>query len=110
MSGLPIASDAPEGHGLFCPLEKNSSDDSKEIVHPQVLLRIPCYDLSPVRALAMDPGIAPGASSENSSHALTGGEYKTREHIHRDMADSRLLANPTSRGRVADPDPDWDRL
>ncbi len=58
----------------------------------------------------MDPGITPGASSENSSHALTGGEYKTREHIHRDMADSRLLANPTSRGRVADPDPDWDRL
>ena len=58
----------------------------------------------------MDPGITPGASSENSSHALTGGEYKTREHIHRDMDDSRLLANPTSRGRVADPDPDWDRL
>jgi len=27
---------------------------------------------------------------------LTGGEYKTQEHIHRDMSDSRLLAIPTS--------------
>ncbi len=32
-------------------------------------------------------------------------EYKTQEHIHRDMADSRLLAIPTSRRRVAAFDP-----
>jgi len=36
---------------------------------------------------------------------LTGGEYKTQEHIHRTIADMRLLAIPTSRGRVADLDP-----
>jgi hypothetical protein len=29
-------------------------------------------------------------------HELTGGEYKTQEHIHRDMSDSRLLAIPAS--------------
>ena len=29
----------------------------KEIVHPQVLLRIPCYDLSPVSSPTMDPHI-----------------------------------------------------
>jgi len=41
---------------------------------------------------------------------LTGGVYKARERIHRIIADMRLLANPTSRGRVADPDPNCDQL
>jgi hypothetical protein len=36
---------------------------------------------------------------------VTGGVYKARERIHRSVADLRLLATPTSRGRVADPDP-----
>ncbi len=35
---------------------------------------------------------------------------KARERIHRAMADARLLANPASWGRVADPSPNWDRL
>lgn len=68
----------------------------KEIVHPQVLLRIPCYDFSPVRSPTMGPSITEGTSDITSSHAVTGGEYKTQEHIHRDMSDSRLLAIPTS--------------
>jgi len=41
---------------------------------------------------------------------LTGGVYKARERIHRSVADLRLLANPTSRSRVSDFDPNWDRL
>jgi len=45
-----------------------------------------------------------------SFHGLTGGVYKARERIHRVIADTRLLANPTSRGRVAGPDPNCDRL
>src|SRR4029077_9060900 len=36
---------------------------------------------------------------------VTGGVYKARERMHRDVADSRLLATPTSWGRVADPNP-----
>jgi len=44
-------------------------------------------------------------SGTSSFHGLTGGVYKARERIHRVIADTRLLANPTSRGRVADPDP-----
>jgi len=42
-------------------------------------------------------------------HGLTGGVYKARERIHRVIADTRLLANPTSRGRVADlyPNCEW---
>ena len=45
-------------------------------------------------------------SGETHSHGVTGGVYKARERIHRDNADSRLLAIPTSRSRVADFDPD----
>ena len=36
---------------------------------------------------------------------LTGGVYKTRERIHRDVADSRLLAIPASWRRVAASNP-----
>ena len=36
---------------------------------------------------------------------LMGGEYKTRERIHRSMADLRLLAIPTSWSRVSDSNP-----
>ena len=78
----------------------------KKIVHPQVLLRIPCYDFSPVSSPTMDPSITDGASDITTSHAVTGGEYKTQEHIHRDISDSRLLAIPTSWSRVADSNPD----
>jgi hypothetical protein len=45
-------------------------------------------------------------SGATHSHGVTGGVYKARERIHRDNADSRLLAIPTSRSRVADYDPD----
>ena len=41
---------------------------------------------------------------------VTGGVYKARERIHRRTADRRLLAIPTSRSRVADSDPDYERL
>jgi len=46
-----------------------------------------------------------GDSGIASSLDVTGGEYKTRERIQRAVADTRLLAIPTSWGRVADPNP-----
>ena len=46
-------------------------------------------------------------SGAPSSLDLTGGEYKTWERIHRSIADLRLLAIPTSWGRVADLNPNW---
>ncbi len=88
--------------------EKKLKDIYKEIVHPQVLLRIPCYDFSPVKDPTMGPLITRGTSDITFSHAVTGGEYKTQEHIHRNMSDLRLLAIPTSWGRVAALNPDWD--
>ena len=45
------------------------------------------------------------ASGATHSHGVTGGVYKARERIHRSVADLRLLATPTSWGRVADPNP-----
>ena len=69
----------------------------KEVFHPQVLLRIPCYDLLPISSITVVPPLAgKGPSGAPAFHELTGGEYKTQEHIHRGMADPRLLAIPTS--------------
>ena len=85
----------------------------KEVIQPQVPLRLPCYDFTPVTNPAVVSALLavrlPTSGAVNS-HGVTGGVYKTRERIHRDMADSRLLAIPTSRSRVADCDPDYDRL
>ena len=74
---------------------------------PHLPVRLPCYDLAPVTTFALD-GALPPASGARGSHGLTGGVYKARERIHRAMADARLLANPASWGRVADPNPNYD--
>jgi hypothetical protein len=86
------------------------ADSVKEVIQPQVPLRLPCYDFAPVTALAFG-GLAPVArvptptSGAHSSHGVTGGVYKARERIHRGVADPRLLAIPASRRRVAASDP-----
>ena len=82
----------------------------KEVIQPQVLLRLPCYDLVPVTGLTVGAapppkGVRPTTSRAPNFRGLTGGVYKARAHIHRGVADPRLLAIPTSRGRVAAPDP-----
>ncbi len=76
----------------------------KEVFHPQVHLRIPCYDFIPIKGFTLGPQNR-GTLGAPFFHDMTGGEYKTQEQIHRTMADMRLLAIPTSRGRVADLDP-----
>ena len=65
---------------------------------------MPCYDLLLITDLTVAPANA-GSSGTVSFPELTGGEYKVRERIHRDMADSRLLAIPASWSRVADSNP-----
>ena len=44
----------------------------------------------------MVPSIIEGVSGAPTFHDVTGGEYKTQEHIQRNEADLRLLAIPTS--------------
>ena len=80
----------------------------KEVIHPHVPVGIPCYDLTPITSPTLGAFLLTvriTTSSKTSSHGLTGGVYKTRERIHRDIADSRLLAIPASWSRVADSNP-----
>ena len=80
----------------------------KEVFQPHLPVRLPCYDLAPVTGITFVRSLRLHASGTPGFHGLTGGVYKARERIHRAMADARLLANPTSRSRVADSDPNWD--
>ena len=78
------------------------------MIHPHVLVGMPCYDLTPIISPTLDGSlltVMPPALGITNSHGLTGGVYKPRERIHRDMADSRLLAIPASWSRVADSNP-----
>ncbi len=74
----------------------------KEVIQPQVPLRLPCYDLVPIRSFTFGACLAaPATSGTPPFGGLTGGVYKAQEHIHRRVADRRLLAIPASCGRVA---------
>ena len=58
----------------------------KEVIQPQVPLRLPCYDFTPVTVHSLEPcllAVGSGASGANDSHGVTGGVYKARERIHR---------------------------
>ena len=60
----------------------------KEVIHPHVLVGIPCYDFTPIICPTLDGSllaVKPPASGITNSHGVTGGVYKTRERIHRNM-------------------------
>ena len=67
----------------------------KEVIHRQLPLPMPCYDLAPVTSFGLGPDKS-GTSAASRFHGLTGGVYKTRERIQRTVADMRLLAIPAS--------------
>jgi hypothetical protein len=80
----------------------------KEVIQPHLPVRLPCYDFVPIANPTFDgslPRVGPPASGVTDFRDVTGGVYKARERIHRSVADLRLLATPTSWGRVADPNP-----
>ena len=69
---------------------KNSLLDflRKEVIQPHLPIRLPCYDFTPV----INPAFGSSFLSVRSltsgvadSHGVTGGVYKTRERIHRDI-------------------------
>ena len=82
----------------------------KEVFQPHLPVRLPCYDLAPVTSFTLGRSSRSRTLGTPSFHGLTGGVYKARERIHRAMADARLLANPASWGRVADPNPNYEAL
>lgn len=53
----------------------------KEVIHPQLPLRMPCYDFTPITSFTFVPLSEP--SGAPSFRGVTGGEYKTRERIQR---------------------------
>ena len=62
----------------------------KEVIQPQVLLRLPCYDFTPITSNTVGvclpaSGIGSTTSSIADFRGVTGGVYKARERIHRDM-------------------------
>ena len=60
----------------------------KEVIQPQVPLRLPCYDFTPVADLTVVGcllAVSAPASGKTNSHGVTGGVYKARERIHRGM-------------------------
>ena len=80
----------------------------KEVIHPHVPVRIPCYDFTPIANHTLGASllaVRPATSGATNSRGVTGGVYKTRERIHRNIADLRLLAIPTSCTRVAEYNP-----
>ena len=81
----------------------------KEVIQPQLPLRLPCYDFTPIIDPTFDgcllKEVSPPASGIANFRGVTGGVYKARERIHRGDADPRLLAIPASCSRVADYNP-----
>ncbi len=60
----------------------------KEVIQPQVPLRLPCYDFTPVmnhKVVSALPKVKLPTSFATHSHGVTGGVYKARERIHRDI-------------------------
>ena len=76
-------------HLLHClGLDGHISEDTwaigfslrKEVIQPQVLLRLPCYDFTPI----MNHTLGPLRETSSTIHFrdVTGGVYKARERIH----------------------------
>ena len=60
----------------------------KEVIQPQVPLRLPCYDFTPVighTVVSVLLTVRLPTSGATNSHGVTGGVYKARERIHRGM-------------------------
>ena len=58
----------------------------KEVIQPQLPLRLPCYDFTPITDPTLDGSllaVRPPASGVAGFRGVTGGVYKAREHIHR---------------------------
>ena len=60
----------------------------KEVIQPQVLLQLPCYDFTPITKFTIESwplSVTSPSSSAPGFRDVTGGVYKARERIHRGM-------------------------
>ena len=86
----------PDGHPRINQTDKDRcvntwrvvSQSFKEVIQPQVPLGLPCYDFTPVMnhsVVIVPPKVRLTTSGATHSHGVTGGVYKARERIHRDI-------------------------
>ena len=57
----------------------------KEVIQPQVPLRLPCYDFIPITTHTLGDSllaVRTPTSGADGFHDVTGGVYKARERIH----------------------------
>ena len=80
----------PKAGVINCPGAYRSSKSSgiprKEVIQPQLPLRLPCYDFTPIMNYTLDGcflAVSSPASSATHFRDVTGGVYKARERIHR---------------------------
>ncbi len=74
-NGYRVYTQRDSSHGLF----------RKEVIQPQVLLRLPCYDFTPIMSHTLGRCLlAVSARTSSTTHFrdVTGGVYKARERIH----------------------------
>ncbi len=60
----------------------------KEVIQPQVPLRLPCYDFTPIISPTVDGSflaVRSPVSGKTNFRGVTGGVYKARERIHPGM-------------------------
>ena len=86
----------------------------KEVIQPHLPVRLPCYDFTPLTNHTFDTSLpARGWAGGFGCNRLGWCDGRCVQgpgtHSPR-RADPRLLATPTSRGRVAAPGPNWGRL
>ena len=71
-------------HHILFPFRRSF----KEVIQPQVPLWLPCYDFTPVinhTVVIALIAVKLATSGAIHSHGVTGGVYKARERIHRDI-------------------------
>ena len=71
-----------------CERSNRAAVSRKEVIQPHLPIRLPCYDFTPVTNPAVVIALLTvrlTTSGRTRSHGVTGGVYKTRERIHRDI-------------------------
>ena len=60
----------------------------KEVIQPHLPIRLPCYDFTPITNPTFGGALLAvrlPTSGVANSHGVTGGVYKARERIHRNI-------------------------
>ena len=76
----------------------------KEVIQPHLPIRLPCYDFTPVIRPAFGSSfvsVRSLTSGVTDSHGVTGGVYKTRERIHREICSPSQARFPLLNAIVA---------